>query len=220
MFCTFAFFFLICLGWCFASLVWRTHGHREPYVMLLIALVFALISTSDNIASTYYFNISAPGNNFLLSPHLDEFLQATTMFAIPLSVFFILSSIHAVLRNRQNASRVIQDRNFFSRNDVAQRVIAFVMLVCGITGAGVYVEALIENYTAMTALAGQNPPTPVVNAINDRFMARSQIHANLEVAFAAFVVLSAVDVVISAFRLRRAERLAGFSDKVRSPSTQ
>lgn len=213
-FCTFAFFFLICLGWCSASLVWRTHGHRTPYAMLLGALVFSLIATSNNIACTYYFNISLPRNDFLLAPHLDELLQATSIVATPLSDFFLLSSINAVLRNRCNALPGTKDRGLGGRNPLAHKLLAIIMLILGIAGAAVYVEALVENYTAMTALAGQNPPIAIVNAINDKFLARDQVHVNLGVAFAAFVVLCALDVAISVFRLRNAVRLACRSDKI------
>lgn len=38
-------------------LVQRVRGHRAPYVLLFLALVFSLVASGGNIALTYYLNL-------------------------------------------------------------------------------------------------------------------------------------------------------------------
>ncbi|KAF7969291.1 hypothetical protein HWV62_27763 [Athelia sp. TMB] len=205
---------MICLGWCLASLVRHTHGHRTPYFMLTLAILFALIATGDNMACIYFFNIYFQAKDSLLMPNLDEVLQTTTMLATPISVYFLLSSVNTVLRNRYHALCMATDNRRRERNILWHKLLALTMLAFGLAGAGVYLEALVDNYAAMTALAGQNPHNELMRAINDRFLAREELHAGLEIAFSAFAALSTMDVALSLFQLRRAQRLVGVTDKV------
>ena len=195
-------------------MVRHTHGHRTPYFMLTLAILFALIATGDNMACIYFFNIYISAKDSLLTPHLDEVLQTITMLATPISVYFLLSSVNTVLRNRYHALCVATDNRRRERNTLWHKLLALTMLALGLASAGVYLEALVDNYAAMTAFAGQNPHNELINAINDRFLAREELHVGLEMAFSTFVVLSAVDVALSLFQLRRAERLVGVADKV------
>lgn len=123
------------------------------------------------------------------------------MLSTPLSIYFLLSSVNAILRNRDDALRVAKDNQFGGRNSLLHKLLATIVLALGITGVAVYLDALIQYYTAMATLAGQDLPTRLVNAIYDKYEARYQVHVNLGHAFSAFVVLSAIDVGVSTFLL-------------------
>jgi len=175
---------------CFVAIIIMS-GHRLPYLMLFPAITLTTVALIASIPYVIIYASAIPINGILT-------------FTSNWSLVFIFMAIVAFLCDRESTIRTKSNGTCAQRNiahGIVHATLVVLMLVFATAeaGASVHLQLAVENNSEIDGLE------------IDR---QTHIVDSLYYTFYSLVILSAVDVLVSAILLSRIARKAAISDKV------
>jgi hypothetical protein len=193
----FSFLYLLQLIHCSVAII-TMREHRWPYIMLFTTIAFTTIASLTTISYTVALaNITSLG--------LRASRDALFLFFHNWSLAFIFIAIAAFLWDRETMIRT-KSNGSSGKHTVAFVVVPLVLVFFMFIFATANASASANwRLTAVNEVPGRNPWV----------IAQRASKANdLGYTFYAFVIVSAINVVVAAILLSRAARKASISDKV------
>ena len=193
----FSFLYLLQLVHCSVAII-TMREHRWPYIMLFTTIAFTTIASLTTISYTVTLaNITSLG--------LRASRDALFLFFHNWSLVFIFIAIAAFLWDRETMIRT-KSNGSSGKHTVAFVVVPLVLVFFMFIFATANASASANwRLTAVNEVPGRNPWV----------IAQRASKANdLGYTFYAFVIVSAINVVVAAILLSRAARKASISDKV------
>jgi len=166
-------------------------GYRLPYLMLFTAITLTTVALIASIPYVIIYASAIPINGILL-------------FTSSWTLVFIFMAIVAFLCDRESTIRT-QSNGTCAQQNIAHRVVHATLVVLMLVfataeaGAAMNLQLAVENNFEIDSLE------------IDR---QSHIVDTLYYTFYSLIILSAVDVLVSAILLSRIARKAAISDKV------
>jgi len=193
----FSFLYLLQLIHCSVAII-TMRGHRWPYVMLFTAIAFTSIASLTMISYTVALaNITSLG--------LRASRAALFLFFHNWSLVFIFIAITAFLWDRETMIHT-KSNGASGKQTVTLVVVPLVLVFFMFIFATAQASASANwRLTAINEVPGRNPWV---------IAQRASTANDLAYTFYAFVIVSAIDVVVAAILLARAARKASISDKV------
>jgi hypothetical protein len=206
--CIFALLYGIMSIWNFVALL-TSRGHRAPYAFLLPTISFFSLSNAAYIALIILENIPALDASSregelptLLLPSLGFVSNLFNDWAVVLQFLVLI----AVLWNRETQLRTATDGKFGGHHPALIALHATLATLTFIFGTAT------EAYTMDTDV--KLSQIDFLIEFEDLLQHRENVREQLDYAYSAFAILTAVDVAVTTLLLWRSWRKAGMSDKV------
>jgi len=193
----FSFLYLLQLIHCSVAII-TMREHRWPYIMLFTTIAFTTIASLTTISYTVALaNITSLG---LRASRTSLFL-----FFHNWSLVFIFIAIAAFLWDRESMIRT-KSNGASGKQTVALVVVPLILVFFMFIFATAQASASANwRLTALNEVPGRNPWVIAQHASKTN---------DLAYTFYAFVIVSAIDIIVASILLSRAARKASISDKV------